>query len=194
LNYLFIINKKMFEELIKGKLEAGDVMNSYSITADYGWGDAVMEARERGVPIASFGDTSDKRVFHAGHLGYYKFDYYWGRGSWGSDYCWENATKEEDLIKGVNADLLEMAKKFKEYGHKVKICFPSGNGKGYLSTIIIDYPITESEKDQFEWGQKQIYDMVLFVYNIDETKMRHYLTLKDNEESTIADEVVLKWW
>lgn len=54
---------------LKGKLAARDELHPYNITpsrSDSVWIDAVFEARGHGVPIAAFGDTSDKLVFHLG--------------------------------------------------------------------------------------------------------------------------------
>lgn len=64
---------QLLKQICAGKIQARDDYSKYVSTPDHDdsdWGDAVQEARCRGVPIAAFGDTKDKTVLHPGHLGY----------------------------------------------------------------------------------------------------------------------------
>jgi len=150
------------KNILKNKNDANDYINRFAITPeidDYGWYDAIYEARECGIPHASFGDTSDKKVITPYHLGYTHFEYHWSH-SWTSQPCWVDADADE-VIK-ANKELIEFATILNHNGYKVYIVHPSGCGKGYLSTRL--YTIESYNDDDDEWKYES--DLVLFVYGI----------------------------
>jgi hypothetical protein len=156
----------LLNHIIRCKEEGEDKLHEYSVTPgadDPGWDDAVEEGRGHGIPIASFGDTMDKVVLHPGHLGY-KFDYFWGRDFWSSDSCWDEETSERDLAKS-NKALWQIARELHELKYQVWIVLPSGNGKGYLSTRVLEssewmkYESLDELMDEFHRT-----DVVLFVF------------------------------
>lgn len=173
-----LTSEQLLKKICQGKQKAKDRCYKYNITPDVddeNWCDAIFEARDRGIPIASFGDTRDKTVLHAGHFGY-NFDYFWGRGTWG-DSCWtysvkktkkyESDTSEEDcfdvddetIIKGTN-ELVAVGKHLLTLGLQVWIVNVSGSGKGHLSTIP-NYLTADFEYKYEHFNQ----DYVLFVFN-----------------------------
>lgn len=129
----------------------------YTLTPGYDLWSTVEEARGYGVSIKSFGDTRDKLVFHPGMLKEWegKFDYYWGKGEWGSKSCWSK-TKDEDIIK-ANKFLIEIAVKLKK-DYKVGVMKVSGNAKGHLSCVLWTNDF-KFDEDQLES------DLVLFIYD-----------------------------
>lgn len=159
------MSKELFIQLLKGKLEAKDKYYPYSLTPDGDeFDDAVYEARDHGIPIASFGDTKDKMVFHPGHLGY-TFKYYWGNESWGDNSCWDDETPEEK-INEVNKSLFAIVPYFNH--HEVKLCDVGGSCKGYLSTNVYDsdeFRTFEAFSENSNSGH-QPPNLVLFVYGI----------------------------
>ena len=148
--------KTLMNKILTGKIKADDKINRYSITPqadDYGWGDAIEEGRGYGIPIASFGDTSDKIVLHPGHLGY-NFNYFWGKGSWGSGDCFYDIDYEKKLQ--ANNELASVGQYLIKMGYKVNVCSPSGSEKGYLSTELMEIEDIENNDNDF----------VLFVYGL----------------------------
>src|SRR5581483_7227693 len=151
-------------QICKGKIQAHDDYNKYSLTPDHDdedWHDAVKEARGRGIPIAAFGDTKDKIVLHPGHLGY-DFTYHWGRGDWTSEGCWDHNSHNKDTINKINDELREIGNKLINLGYVVWIAHISGSCKGYLSTNV--YPLKEEERDDYA------NDVVLFVFGFNPSK------------------------
>ena len=104
--------------LFKSKLRSNDIMYKYTLTTDEkddGWIDAVEEVCHRGISIKSFGDTSDKYVFHPGHLGY-DFYYFWGKGQWSNKTCWSNKVPDEICTEALEKLYIigqELSKSFK---------------------------------------------------------------------------------
>ncbi len=133
---------------------------------DYDWYDAVLEARDHGVPIALFGNTRDKIVITPRHLGHHKFAYTWGTGQWTSESCWPEWVSEEKRI-AVNRHLLHMGEVLSKF-HNVYLVRVSGNEKGYLSTGYINVATQESnvrlaDTDAFLHHFSDD-DLVLFVF------------------------------
>jgi hypothetical protein len=156
----------LLNHIIRCKEEGEDKLHEYSVTPradDPGWDDAVEDGRGHGIPIASFGDTMDKVVLHPGHLGY-KFDYFWGRGHWSSESCWDKEASERDVVKS-NKALWRIAHELRELKYFVWIVLPSGNDKGYLSTRVLEssewmkFTSLDELMDEF-----QRTDVVLFVF------------------------------
>ena len=129
------IDLEFVEKCLKRKEEDEYPLNKYLYTPDdYEWDD-VLEARERGIPIGCFGDTSDKFVIDIYHLGY-PYNNVWAKRSWCNTYvCWKKIPKEH-MIKAIY-HLIEMgiilSKNF-----KVKLYLNDGNCKGYTSIFVID--------------------------------------------------------
>ena len=139
--------------IITNKKIANDIYHKYCTTPDVNegdWNDAVLEARGHGIPIASFGDTLDKIVLHAGHLKY-KFDYMFGRDTWGDD-MWEEVTND-DKKKKVRERLLNIGKQLLEK-YTIYAVTIHGSCKGYLSTTF-NLINKDTELENFD---------VLFVY------------------------------
>jgi hypothetical protein len=160
--------KKLLAWILKGKAEAKDPVFKYSITPDSddgGWYDAVQEARDHGIPIASFGDTSDKQVLHPGHLGY-KFDYFWGREFWSSSSCWDDEEAREKDKQKAHIALFKIAHILHKQGKKVWIVLPNGNDKGYLSTFVLT-PDEWTKVDSIDnlLDQYSREDVVLFCFH-----------------------------
>ena len=133
------------EEKITSYLKNTFRIYEFSITppkSHPSWKDVIFEARGRGIPIASFGNTQDKIVIHPGNIheiidcDTYDFSYFWGEGIWGSQDCWSE--KESPKRRKQARFLLDLLKDYLERELKLKVlyCIPKGNEKGYLSTIV----------------------------------------------------------
>ena len=125
----------------------------------------MQEARGYGIPIASSGDTSDKYVFY----------YYWGRGDWSDDNCWDDHVSTETRIEALNElfDIaVELSKTF-----TLKVLYVRGSGKGYLSSHlfslnkVIKY---DTFRDYYNYGSSRPLNYVIFVYGITEKYMLEY--------------------
>lgn len=159
-------------KIFHGKINSNDPFYQYNITPgiDDGWYGAIFEARGYGIPIASFGDTSDKLVFHPGHLGY-NFDYAWGNGSWTDRSCW-NKKVDKTIISEANSRIFNIAKLLcKKY--KVHLVNVSGTCKGYLSTQLFESKNLEDNYDVFKENNYLTDDLVLFVYGINMSDKDH---------------------
>lgn len=150
---------------------------------DPGWNDAVLEARDRGVPIAAFGDTADKIVIHPGHLGYGGFDYFWGHGHWSRESCWFTDSKSSIDEGNGQIDHRVLANRRDTATHanqrlyhigqllagvvRVWMVHPSGNNKGYLSCELRELD-PEQSFDHFikTVSADDCDDWVLFVYRL----------------------------
>ncbi len=127
---------ELLQRICTNKVARNDPVYRWNLTPDEGWCDTVEEARERGISIKAFGDTHDKIVLHPGHLGY-KFNYFWGQGTWSKRRCWDKDVKSDDREK-ANNELWVLARELTELKYVVWIVLPSGNEKGYLSTYIFE--------------------------------------------------------
>ena len=173
------MNDNFFErKILLGKLNADDIQYPYFVTPpidDDGWTEAVEEARGYGISIASFGDTSDKIVLHPGHLGY-KFNYYWGNGSWGDSPCFYE--EDIDIIFEANNILISIGIGLIQKGYRIEFCSPSGTVKGYLSTKFFDFTIDDLDNlDELNVDFSK--DFVLFVYGMSLSNIEHLAQLNN---------------
>lgn len=166
------IDRSKVAAVFCAKLASEDPMEEYTITPseDDDWGDAVREARGHGIPIACFGDTSDKLVLHAGHLGH-EFDYPWGREYWTDEAGWDDKVPKETKRTAMY-ELLLLAR-FLAPTFPVKVLRVRGTGKGYLSYKNCLSPLEAIGPDG---EMKKVYsESVLFVYGLTYAFMRDFI-------------------
>jgi hypothetical protein len=152
---------------IKNKLESKDHFFKYILTPsieDLESAQSIYEAREDGISIYSFGDTSDKVVITPAHLGY-KYSYTAKDGVWGdSDY--DSDLEEEE----VNKKMFYLAKEIINLGYKVWMVDDNIDGRGYLNAVVLDdiKDKPETFEDTMECSRMNFlftrYFFVLFVF------------------------------
>lgn len=170
-----------FLYVIQNKLAANDKFYKYSITPEPldGWFDAVEEARGYGIPISSFGDTSDKIVITPTHFTEKDvFNYSWGRGFWTNERCWSRKISDEERMKVYNkmSEFINICNKYYDIG----ILDVSGSEKGYLSSTLVKYDkLTDNLGSTFIKiiGEDfRVRDFVIFIYGLDSDIMKEMIS------------------
>lgn len=181
-----------------------------------GWFTAVAEAGHGfGIPVCVFGDTGDKAVLHAGHLGY-AYEYEWGAGIWwrqrsgwaagsageaGGTGCYSRETAWR-----VHDDLLSVAAWLTHaHGMTVDVCLPYGTHDGFLYTHLRPFLWCTDKENAvaFRHLREQCEDLVLFVYDLSPARVDAILAAGSSSEETSSAPpnretdsaaAVARWW
>lgn len=136
------------------------------------WSDAVLEARDHGISIRAFGNTRNKTVIHPGYMGV-PFNYYWGKGSWSSESCFDDEVCYEERVNANTrlyslAQLITEGSEEKKCSIRVRFVKILGSGKGHLSNILLRVNLGVDFQTFIEQSAVDMDDdYVIFVYHAD---------------------------
>lgn len=146
--------------------------------ADVASCDTVYECRGRGIPAATFFDSSDKVVLHCGHLGY-EFNYFDGDGSSMECVHWKKGV-DDDYRDNAIKDLLKCGLYLSMKGFNVQIACLEYDCKGRIEFTSYDMEVYDGNIDSMMEsidGARSCYECepVLFVYNNDDNNIRDFI-------------------